>query len=104
MIYIVMCGGEYRDWETPRQLLEIQGEPIVGRTIRLIREAGVPDIAISAQDPRFEAFGVPVLRHDNTMVVSGGRVSGCWARAFLFYLHIARTAFLWYSNGKKVNP
>lgn len=77
-----MCGGTYRDWETPRQLLPIRGEPIVGRTIRLLREAGVPDIAISAQDPRFEDFGVPVLRHDNPMVVSGGRVSGCWARAF----------------------
>ena len=82
MIYIIMCGGVYRDWETPRQLLEIQGEPIVERTIRQLREAGVSDIAISANDTRFEAFGVPVLRHDNPMVVSGGRVSGCWARAF----------------------
>jgi choline kinase len=82
MKYIIMCGGEYRDWETPRQLLEIRGEPIVARTIRLLREAGIRDVSISATDPRFEAFGVPVLRHENNMVVSGGRVSGCWARAF----------------------
>lgn len=82
MIYIIMCGGVYRDWETPRQLSEIRGEPIVGRTIRLLREAGVEDIAVSASDPRFGAFGVPVLRHDNPMTVSGGRVSGCWVSAF----------------------
>lgn len=33
MKYIIMAGGEYRHWETPRQLLEIRGEPIIGRTL-----------------------------------------------------------------------
>lgn len=82
MIYIIMCGGEYTAWETPRQLLEIRGETIVGRTIRMLREAGIKDIAISASDPRFERFGVSVLRHDNDFRVTPDGIQGCWAHAF----------------------
>ena len=83
MKYIIMAGGEYRHWETPRQLLEIRGEPIIGRTIRLLREANVSEIYISTNDERFERFGVPLLKHNNDMVVSGGVVAaGCWVSAF----------------------
>ena len=65
MKYIIMCGGTYDKWKEPKHLTKINGEPIVERTIRLIRENGVEDIAISSNDPRFEQFGVPVLRHNN---------------------------------------
>lgn len=83
MKYIIMAGGKYKDWETPRQLLEIRGEPIIGRTIRLLREADVSEIYISTNDERFERFGVPLLKHNNDMVVSGGVVAaGCWVSAF----------------------
>ena len=83
MKYIIMAGGKYKDWETPRQLLEIRGEPIIGRTIRLLREADVSEIYISTNDERFEHFGVPILKHNNDMVVSGGVVAaGCWVSAF----------------------
>lgn len=83
MRYIIMAGGTYREWETPRQLLEIKGEPIIARTIRLLRENGIEDIAISSNDPVFEQFGVPVLRHENTY---NARVyndfDGYWCEAF----------------------
>ena len=82
MKYIVLCGGTYSAWDTPRQLMLIRGEPVVARTIRLLRAAGVDDIAISSNDRRFEIFGVPVLHHENNFqgyVSSGG---GCWAEAF----------------------
>ena len=83
MKYIIMCGGSYERWETPRQLTEICGEPIVARTIRLLRENGVSDIAISSNNPIFEQFGVPVLRHDNKMVVTEELdVKGYWVDAF----------------------
>lgn len=83
MKYIIMAGGKYKDWETPRQLLEIRGEPIIGRTIRLLRECGVEDIAISTYDKRFSQFGVPLLKHDNGFVVESGAVAnGCWVSAF----------------------
>ena len=66
-----MCGGTYPGWKTPKQLLEIDGEPIVARTILLLRENGVEDIAISSNDEVFEQFGVPVLHHENTFVAKG---------------------------------
>ena len=65
MKYIIMCGGQYDKWNEPKHLTRINGEPIVARTIRLLRENGVEDLAISSNDPRFEQFGIPVLRHDN---------------------------------------
>ena len=65
MKYIVMCGGTYAKWQTPKHLVKIHGEPLVARTIRLLRENGVNDIAISSNDERFEQFGVPVLHHIN---------------------------------------
>ena len=65
MKYILMCGGTYEKWQTPKHLSVVKGEPIVARTIRLLRESGVEDIAISSNDEVFEQFGVEVLRHDN---------------------------------------
>lgn len=65
MQYIIMCGGDYKVWDAPKQLIEINGEPIVARTMRLLRAAGVTDIAISSNSDSFDAFGVPVLRHEN---------------------------------------
>ena len=83
MKYIIMCGGTYQKWKQPRQLTEINGEPIVARTIRLLRENGVEDIAISSNNPAFEQFGVPVLRHDNGYTAAGqNNTSGYWVDAF----------------------
>ena len=83
MKYIIMCGGTYKKWETPRQLTKVCGEPIVARTIRLLREQGIDDIAISSNNPIFEQFGVPVLNHDNDFIVSKELSStGYWVHAF----------------------
>ena len=65
MRYMIMCGGTYDKWEKPKHLTEVKGEPIVKRTIRLLKENGVEDIAISSNDDRFAAFGVPLLAHHN---------------------------------------
>ena len=78
-----MCGGTYRKWETPRQLLELHGETIVARTIRLLRENGIENIFISSNNPVFEQFGVPVLRHTNSYNANGIEdISGYWCDAF----------------------
>ena len=84
MQYIIMCGGQYDKWETPRQLTKIHGEPIVSRTIRLLRECGVEDIAISTNLPDFEGLGVPVIYHNtNSYHVSKDDSSeGFWTDAF----------------------
>ena len=41
MKYIIMCGGKYSNFQTPKQLIEINGERLVDRTIRLLRERGI---------------------------------------------------------------
>ena len=83
MKYIIMCGGSYRTWEQPRQLVKIQGETLVERTIRLLRENGVEDIAISSNHPAFESFGVPVLHHENGYTWrEWNDCDGSWCDAF----------------------
>lgn len=83
MKYIIMCGGDYKFWDAPRQLTKINGEPIVARTIRLLRENGVSDIAISSNNSVFEQFGVPVLKHDNRYEAKKiGVYNNNWVDAF----------------------
>lgn len=83
MRYIIMCGGQYDEWEEPRQLVKIKGEEIVARTIRLLYENGIKDVAISSLNPVFERFGVPVLKHGNLYHAHGmNDVDGYWCNAF----------------------
>lgn len=84
MKYIIMAGGNYDYWETPKQMIEIKGEPIVARTIRLLREAGVEDIAISSNNPIFKRFGVPVLtnKKNRMQVHNKDDVEGYWVDCF----------------------
>ena len=85
--YIIMCGGKYKEWETPRQLIRIRGEAIIERTIRLLRENNVEDIAISTNNPAFEPIAerldVPILHHENQWYVRGYEdVTGTWCNCF----------------------
>lgn len=83
MKYIIMCGGTYHKWGIPRQLQKIHGEEIVSRTIRLLRENGVRDIAISTNFPGFKRLGVSVLEHNNSYNAYGPRnTTGYWCDAF----------------------
>ena len=83
MKYIIMCGGDYKGWEYPRQISIVNGEPLIARTIRLLKSCGVMDIAISASNPVFEEFGVPVLYHNNHWEVFGYNDSrGAWVNGF----------------------
>lgn len=83
MRYIIMCGGRYDKWETPKHLTKIHGEPLVARTIRLLREAGVTDIAISTNDNAFCEFGVPLLYHFNPYhLKAGSDAETPWLDAF----------------------
>ena len=80
MIFIILCGGKYPKWKTPRQLLEIKGEQIVARTIRLLRENGVDDIAITANGDDFNHLGVEIIRHNNPFI--GYTAGQYWVDAF----------------------
>ena len=66
MKYILMCGSNHEKINgVPRQLVQINGERILDRTIRLLRENNVEDIYITATDPAFRYCGVPVIPYNS---------------------------------------
>ena len=78
-----MCGGQYEKWDRPKHLTELKGEPVVARTIRLLKENGVTDIAISSNNELFEQFGFPVLKHHNPYLLpKDERATSPWLDAF----------------------
>ena len=79
MIYILQCGCD-PSTELPKHLNVVNGETIVARTLRLLRECGISneDIGISSCHSAFEKFGVTVYKHDNTYYGDGG----CWVDGF----------------------
>lgn len=85
MIYVIMCGGTYTEFDYPKQLSVVKGERLVERTIRLLKEAGIQesDIKISSNDERFDEFGVERLENPNNKYKSvDGVTSGYWLDAF----------------------
>ena len=47
---IIMCGGVYDNFKIPKPLSVINGETLLERTIRLLKENGIEDILISSND------------------------------------------------------
>lgn len=85
MKYVIMCGGEYKNFETPKQLTIINGETLVDRTIRLLKENGINEIYITSTDPRFDNCVAPRLEHKNTYKVKDDIQEGYWLDAFYPY-------------------
>ena len=89
---IIMAGGVYDTFKTPKPLSVINGETLLERTIRLLKERGITDISISSNDERYEQYG-KVLYHHNSYKYEGGKVSGYWVDAYYptdepcIYLH-----------------
>ena len=82
MIYVIMCGGEYGEFEKPKQLTLVNGKPNVQRTIEMLQACRIYDIYISSNDARFDGFGVPRLEHENTFKSHDGKLEGYWLDAF----------------------
>lgn len=80
--YVIMCGGEYEKFKTPKHLSVINGERIVDRTIRLLKENGIEDIVITSNNPMFDSCGVPRLEHTNTYKQINGKQEGYWLDAY----------------------
>ena len=55
--YIILADSSV-DFEIPRQLSVINGEALIKRTIRLLKENGIKDIIITSHDKRFDDLGV----------------------------------------------
>ena len=92
MKVIIMCGGKYSKFETPKQLSVIKGETLLERTIRLLKQNGIDEYYISSTNSIFEKYGT-VLYHDNSFEEVNGKVKGYWIDAYYptkeqcIYLH-----------------
>ena len=80
---IILANGKRERWGDhlgiPKQLIEIDGEPLLARTIRLLRENGVSNILISGP---FPGFGVDSFIPEADIDTINGRlgVRRKWSR------------------------
>lgn len=82
MKYIIMAGGNYNT-ETPKQLSKVNGEVLIERTIRLLKENGINDIYITTNNKRFDYLDATILKHENKFECKDGKkVKGYWLDAF----------------------
>ena len=68
--YIIMCGYDPKK-PNPKHLSIVNGEPILDRTIRLLKNNGITDIAISTNHPAFDRYDLPILHHENNYGTGG---------------------------------
>lgn len=81
-----MCGGDYKRFKIPKQLLVVNKEPLAVRTIRLLKEHGVneEDIYISSNNPMFDSCGVTRLENRKNDFTTDSTITftGYWLDAF----------------------
>ena len=68
MKYIIMCGGIACNCEKPKHLFQYKDKTIVERTIDLLRDCGVEDIAITTSPKcvdKYNKFGVEVIPYES---------------------------------------
>lgn len=88
MKYVIMCGGSYKNFTTlPKHFIEVNGEPIIKRTIRLLKENGIKqdNIIITSNNPLFKRCGVKVIGDDNNKFSQDApwtNMKGYWLDAF----------------------
>lgn len=89
---IIMCGGYYENFKEHKSLSIINGERLVERTIRLLKENGINEYYISSNDDRFSQYG-EVIKHKNSYRYENGKSIGYWVDAYYptnkptIYLH-----------------
>ena len=82
MKYVILSDSDnVEPFIEPRQLAKINGEPLVKRTIRLLKENGIKDILITSHDPRFDNLGA--IRYEPKYnSYKGKSQTGYWLDAF----------------------
>lgn len=80
MIYAIMCGGDYPEFEVPKPLIKVNGETLVERTIRLLKENGERTIVILSNNCMFDGFSVPRVCDPRNDYVHG--TDKLWLTAF----------------------
>lgn len=98
MIYVIMAGGYYDMFKGPKALQVINGEALIDRTIRLLKESGISkdNIYISSDYLPFKDKA-KLLIHDNNYRVEAGKLHGYWLDAF--YPHFPENTKVTYLFG-----
>lgn len=82
MKYVILADSDnVEPFIEPRQLAKINGEPLVKRTIRLLKENGVKDILITSHDKRFDDLGAKRYEPKYNSY-KGKEQTGYWLDAF----------------------
>lgn len=85
MKYIILADCSI-GFDIPRQLTEINGERLIERTIRLLKENNVNDIIITSHDSRFDNLGAVRYEPKNNYYIPHKtdykRNKGYWLNAF----------------------
>ncbi len=88
---VIMAAGIARRWKNylgiPKQLIQVQGEPIIKRTIRLLKEQGITDIWVTVRTKgQYGNLGVnEFVNHENNHL-SIDRILGAQELAPAIYL------------------
>lgn len=94
MKYIIMCGGKKQGLNSAPALMKVNGERLIDRTIRLLKEFGITDISISCalDNKNFDDIGVKVLKKENNYSLAKenghtvkSKSKGYWVEAFYFF-------------------
>lgn len=69
MIYVIMAAGSGKRWNNylgvPKQLIEINGETLLGRTTRILKENGIDNYVMTGKDERFGEYGRLITQSHN---------------------------------------
>ena len=91
--YVILACSNDRTFDVPRQLVEINGEKIIERTIRLLRENGINDITITARGNYFDYLDVKIYKPTSTYDYINK--IGYWLDAFPNDLLEDKVCFIW---------
>lgn len=70
MKYVIIAAGKGTRWNNylgvPKHLIKINGETLLERTTRLLKENGIKDYIITSKDPRYAKYGkiIPQSKYD----------------------------------------
>lgn len=99
-VIILADTNNVEPFEIPRQLCEINGERIIDRIVRQVKDNKRRSIYITSHDERFDIAGTKRYEHDNSW--NGEANNGIWLDAFPLDIIVEDTVILygdcWYTD------
>lgn len=92
--YVILANSNDKTLDIPRQLVEINGEKLVERTIRLLKENGVKDIVVASNNKQFDNLGAKRYEPKNNDFDYIKR-TGYWLNAFPIEIMKEPVCFIW---------